>query len=196
MAYKLNEKTLVVGKSFTYNEILYPRNWLQLSTEEERSAIGITWEDDVTLADDKYYWGGDVNNPKALDDVYEVWSQDTANHNLLPDGVSVGDPKYVKVWDDTANNGEGGMVDSDEQMITRGLKYEMTNQVKDTAGKLLSQTDWYVTRKVERNVDIPTDVTSKRVAIVAESERLETAIADVTTVEQLIEVMQSQNWSE
>jgi len=53
-----------------------------------------------------------------------------------------------------------------------------------------------VTRKVERNVDIPTDVASKRVAIVAESERLETAIAAVTSVEQLIEVMQSQNWGE
>jgi hypothetical protein len=53
-----------------------------------------------------------------------------------------------------------------------------------------------VTRKVERNVDIPTDVTSKRIAIVAESERLETAIASVTTVEALIEVMNSQNWGE
>jgi hypothetical protein len=51
-----------------------------------------------------------------------------------------------------------------------------------------------VTRKVERNVDIPTDVASKRVSIVAESERLETAIAGVTTVEQLIEVMNSQDW--
>jgi len=61
---------------------------------------------------------------------------------------------------------------------------------------MLASTDWYVTRKVERNVDIPTDVASKRVAIVAESERLETAIAGVTTVEQLIEVMNSQDWGE
>jgi hypothetical protein len=72
----------------------------------------------------------------------------------------------------------------------------MIAQVKDTAGKLLAQTDWYVTRKVERNVDIPTDVASKRAAIVAESERLETAIAGVTNVEQLIEVMNSQDWGE
>jgi hypothetical protein len=59
---------------------------------------------------------------------------------------------------------------------------------------MLATTDWYVTRKVERNVDIPTDVASKRVSIVAESERLETAIAGATTVEQLIEVMNSQDW--
>ena len=51
-------------------------------------------------------------------------------------------------------------------------------------------------RKVERNVDIPIDVASKRVAIVAESERLETAIANVDSVEALIEVMNSQDWGE
>ena len=72
----------------------------------------------------------------------------------------------------------------------------MIAQVKDTAGKMLATTDWYVTRKVERDVDIPTDVASKRTAIVAESDRLETAIAAVTTVEALIEVMNSQNWGE
>jgi hypothetical protein len=72
----------------------------------------------------------------------------------------------------------------------------MIAQVKHTAGTLLAQTDWYVTRKVERNVDIPTDVSSKRVAIVAESERLETAIKACTTVMLLIEIMNSQNWGE
>ena len=72
----------------------------------------------------------------------------------------------------------------------------MTKQVKHTAGSLLAQTDWYVIRKAERNVDIPTDVASKRVAIVAESERLETAIQSCTTVMLLKEIMESQNWGE
>ena len=176
MAYKLNEKTLVVGQSFTHNEILYPRNWLQLSTEEERSALGITWENDVTLADDRYYWGGDVNNPKALEDKLETKNDGT--------------PLYVQVWNPVTEQ----MEDTTEQVVTHGLKHQMTAQVKSTAGSLLATTDWYVTRKVERNVDIPTDVASKRVSIVAESDRLETAIAGVTTVEQLIEVMNSQDW--
>jgi len=68
--------------------------------------------------------------------------------------------------------------------------------VKHTAGTLLAQTDWYVTRKIERNVDIPADVTAKRLAIVAESDRLETAIKDCTTVMLLIEIMNSQHWGE
>jgi len=160
---------------------MYPSNWLQKSTEAERTAIGITWEDDPVLADDRFYWNGDINNPKALEDKEEV-DED-------------GNPLYVKVLDNTDPE-NSVMVDSDERLVTKGLKSNMIAQVKHTAGTLLSQTDWYVTRKVERNVDIPTDVASKRVAIVAESERLETAIAAVTSVEQLIEVMQSQNWGE
>ena len=179
--YKLGNLTLRIGRSFTVGDVMYPSNWLQKSTEAERTAIGITWVDDPVLADDRFYWSGDINNPKALEDKEEV------DEN--------GNPLYVKVLDNTDPDNPV-MVDSDERLVTKGLKSNMIAQVKHTAGTLLSQTDWYVTRKVERNVDIPTDVASKRVAIVAESERLETAIAAVTSVEQLIEVMQSQNWGE
>ena len=178
MAYKLNGKTLQADRGFTHDGVQYPRNWLVKSTQAERTAIGITWEADPVRADDRYYWDGDVNNPKALDDVNEVKEDGT--------------PLYVQVWNPDTEQ----MEDTTEQVVTKGLKSNMIAQVKNTAGKLLSTTDWYVTRKVERNVDIPTDVASKRVAIVAESERLETAIAGATTVEALIEVMNSQDWGE
>jgi hypothetical protein len=181
MAYKLNGKTLQADRGFTHNNVQYPRNWLQLSSQGDRDALGITWEDDPVRADDRYYWDGDVNNPKALDDVNEV-DED-------------GNPIYVQELDNSDPD-HPVMVDTDEQLVTKGLKSNMIAQVKDTAGKLLATTDWYVTRKVERSVDIPTDVASKRVAIVAESERLETAIAGATTVEALIEVMNNQNWGE
>ncbi len=69
-------------------------------------------------------------------------------------------------------------------------------QVKDTAGKLLAQTDWYVVRKLERNVDIPAKIITKRAAIVTEANRLETAITNATSVEALIEVLNAQNWGE
>ena len=102
---------------------------------------------------------------------------------------------YVKVLDNTDPDNPV-MVDSDERLVTKGLKSTMIAQVKHTAGTMLASTDWYVTRKVERNVDIPTDVTAKRLAIVAESDRLETAIKTCTTVMLLIEIMNSQNWGE
>jgi len=177
--YKLGNLTLRIGRSFTIGDVMYPSNWLQKSTEAEKTAIGITWVDDPVRADDRYYWDGDINNPKALEDKEEV-DED-------------GNPLYVKVLDKTDPDNPV-MVDSNERLVTKGLKSTMIAQVKDTAGKLLAQTDWYVTRKVERNVDIPADVVAKRVAVVAESERLETAIKAVTSVEALIEVMQSQNW--
>jgi hypothetical protein len=179
--YKLNGKTLRIGRAFTHAEVQYPSNWLQLSTEAERTALGIIWEDDPVRADDRYYWDGDINNPKALEDKEEV-DED-------------GNPLYVQVLDNTDPDNPV-MVDTDERLVTKGLKSNMIAQVKHTAGTLLAQTDWYVTRKVERNVDIPTDVSSKRVAIVAESERLETAIKACTTVMLLIEIMNSQNWGE
>jgi hypothetical protein len=43
-----------------------------------------------------------------------------------------------------------------------------------------------VIRKAERSVDIPTSVATYRASVVAKSEALETAIAAVTSVEQLI----------
>jgi len=181
MPYKIGNRVIRIGRSFTHGEITYPSNWIVKSSDAEKQAIGMIWEDDPVRVSDVYYWDGDINNPKALEDKEEV-DED-------------GNPLYVQVLDNTDPDNLV-MVDTDERLVTKGLKSNMIAQVKHTAGTLLAQTDWYVTRKVERNVDIPTDVASKRVEIVAESERLETAIAGVTNVEQLIEVMNSQDWGE
>lgn len=179
MAYKHNGRTLQVGRSFTLGDIMYPANWLQKSTEAERTAVGITWEDDPKRLDDKYYWNGDENNPKMLDDKLEV------DEN--------GDPVWEKVLDNS-DPLNPVMVDTNVQVKTLGLKSNMIAQVKHTAGTILAQTDWYVTRKSEKAVDIPVDVETKRDAVRTECDRLEVAINAVTTVEELITVMQSQNW--
>jgi hypothetical protein len=81
-----------------------------------------------------------------------------------------------------------------KEYVTKGLKSNFIAQVKDTAGKLLNATDWYVIRKVERNVDIPSEIALKRTQIVTEANRLETDIKASTTVEALIEVLNTQNW--
>jgi hypothetical protein len=101
---------------------------------------------------------------------------------------------YVKVLG--VVNGQPAMVDSAERLVTKGLKSQWTAQVKDTAGKLLAQTDWMVVRKAERNIDVPAAVAAKRAAIVAECDRLEAAIAGCTDVEALIAVIGNQNWGE
>jgi hypothetical protein len=83
-----------------------------------------------------------------------------------------------------------------EPVTTKGLKSQWTAQVKQIAGSMLAQTDWMVVRKAERNVAIPADVVAKRAEIVAECDRLETAIAACTTVEALITVVGNQSWGE
>lgn len=141
----LNGNRLPEGKAFTdANGNQYPANWLNLSTEEEKNAIGITWVADEIRADDRFYWDGNVNNPKDLN----------------------------------------------------GLKEQFVAQIKDTAGKLLSQTDWVIIRKSERNVEIPAEVALKRTQIVTEANRLEIDIKASNTVEALIEVLNTQNWGE
>jgi hypothetical protein len=76
----------------------------------------------------------------------------------------------------------------------KGMKSQWIAQVKDTAGKLLAQTDWMIVRKAERNIDVPAAVATKRAAIVAECDRLEAAIAACTDVEALIAVVSNQSW--
>lgn len=181
MAYKLNGRTLPIDRGFTHNEIQYPSNWLRLASQEDKDAIGITWEADPVRADDRYYWNGELDNPKMLDDRLEV------DEN--------GDPLWEQVLDNSDPENPV-MVDTNVQLKTLGLKSNMIAQVKHTAGTLLAQTDWYVTRKSEKAVDIPVDVEAKRDAVRTECDRLEAAIAAVTTVEELISVMHNQNWGE
>jgi len=167
----LNGQPLATGRAFTYMGIQYPANWLQLSSEAEKAAINITWEADPVRADDRFYWNGDVNNPKMLDDREEV-DED-------------GNPMWVKVLDNS-DPSNPVMVDSDERLVTRGLKYTKTQEVKQTTNSLLASTDWMVIRKAERDVAIPDNVATFRQAVINKCSELETAIAAVTTVEELI----------
>jgi hypothetical protein len=101
----------------------------------------------------------------------------------------VGNPKQL-------NDEEVTPEGATESYTQKGLKSQWTYQIKDTAGKLLTQTDWMVVRKAERNIDVPAAVAAKRAAIVAECDRLEAAIAGCADVEALIAVIGNQNWGE
>ena len=172
----LNGNRLPEGTAFTDAEgNHYPQNWLNLSTEEEKVAIGITWVADPTPFDTRFYWDTDL--PKALEDKLETKEDGT--------------PLYKQVYDKATES----MVDTTEQVVTKGLKTQYVAQVKDTAGKLLNTTDWYVIRKAERNVEVPSEVALKRTQVVAEANRLEVDIQASTTVEALIDVLNAQDWN-
>jgi hypothetical protein len=75
-----------------------------------------------------------------------------------------------------------------------GLKTNWTAQAKDTANKLLAQTDWMVIRKIERSVDIPAATATYRAVVIAECTRLVAAISSCTDVSSLATVVTTQNW--
>ena len=156
MAFLLDGKTIQQGVAFTDADgNQYPANWLNLSSAEEKEAIGLEEVADPEIFDNRFYW--DASLPKALDDKEE---------------------------EDEEGN----------KSVTKGLKSNFVAQIKDTTNKLLASTDWYVIRKAERNIDIPTDIADKRNAIITESNRLETEINKVKNVEALIEVLNTQNF--
>lgn len=70
--FKIENQTIPLDTPFTHNGIQYPANWLRLTTPEEKEAIGITEVPDPVRADDRLYWDGNFNNPKALEDVTET----------------------------------------------------------------------------------------------------------------------------
>ena len=177
--YYLGSKALRQNSSFEIGGTVYPSNWLQQSTEDEKTAVGITWVDDPVRADDRFYWNGDATLPKILEDRNEV------------DGD--GNPIYVQELDNS-DPLNPVMVDTDEQLVARGLKYTWKAQVKDTAGKMLAQTDWMVIRKAERDVAIPSATVTQRAAIITECARLETAITAAADMDAFIVVVQNQNW--
>jgi hypothetical protein len=184
MAYYLNNQQLPDGQPFKIGDLIYPWSYLEILSTAQLSSMGITQIAEGTGFDPKYYWG--INSPKHLDDREESDKDDN--------------PIYVQVWDPTFDNGEdripGAMVDTTERLVSLGLKTICTAEIKQTAGSILAKTDWYLYRLAEREVEVPADIATHRAAIIAESDRLETAIAAVTDVEELIAVMNSQDWDD
>jgi hypothetical protein len=174
----LNGQPLPIDTPFAVGDTQYPANWLRLTSLEEKNAVGITEVPDVTETyDSRFYWG--VDNPKLLNDREESDKD--------------GNPLYVQVYDSTVGE-HGAMVNTTERLVTKGLKSQWTAQVKDTANKLLAQTDWMVIRKAERSVDIPEDAAAYRSAVLAECTRLVAEIATAADVPAFITVVMTQDW--
>lgn len=66
-----------------------------------------------------------------------------------------------------------------------GLKSSLISEVKDTAGSLLSATDWKIVRAAEGIKPVDADTLSKRAAIRSASDSIEEEITAATTIEDL-----------
>ena len=72
------------------------------------------------------------------------------------------------------------------QIITRGLKYNAIQKVKQQQSSYLTQTDWYIIRKADVGTAIPTAIQTFRNAIRADATRIENAITAATTMDEFI----------
>jgi hypothetical protein len=182
--------------AFMVGDKQYSARFLRNATEEERKAAGVYEIIYEEQKDQRFYWvdGPHYTVNQANQTVYAAYNSTAKELEDRLETKEDGTPLYVQTYDPTADNGKGAMVDTTEQVVTKGLKSNWIAQVKQTAGSLLAQTDWMVIRKAERNVDIPASVVTKRAAIVAECDRLEAAITATQNVGQLQTVVMNQQW--
>jgi hypothetical protein len=96
MAFLLDGKTIQQGVAFTDADgNQYPANWLNLSSAEEKEAIGLTEIADPEIFDNRFYW--DAGLPKALDDKEE---EDEEGNKSITKGLKT---NFVAQIKDTTN---------------------------------------------------------------------------------------------
>ena len=64
--------------------------------------------------------------------------------------------------------------------MTKGLKTLLIAQVKSEAESQLNKTDWYITRKAEKNTAIPSAISTHRDAVRTKQAEMETAITNAS----------------
>ena len=148
MAWKHNGRTIKIGKAWVSDDnTKHPRGWVNWNADR-KEAMSLVWEDDpvVETFDNKFYWAKDIERKLADENVVDK------------DGKAVIDSRTGK------------------QMVQLGLKSNWIAQTKTTANGLLSSSDWYVTRKAEADIAIPSDIGKYRTDVRAASKTIEDKI--------------------
>jgi len=116
MGFLLNGQPLAVGRPFTDADgTQYPSNWLRLASEDEKEAIGITWEADPAPVDTRFYWS--EGNPKRLEDEPVVDEDD--NPVLDADGVQIINYGLKTEWVKKQKEIAGSLLASSDWYVTR-----------------------------------------------------------------------------
>ena len=160
MAYKYKDRYLKVGKAWQDDEnFKHPYNWASSWSSDDLTKWGVVIEDDVdTSFDDRFYWAKSIE--RKLEDINVVDE----------DGKAVNDPITGK------------------QMVQLGLKSIWVTRTKETANNLLSNSDWYVTRKAETDTAIPSDISTYRTNVRTATKTIEDKINAVSTLAKFIEL--------
>ena len=160
-------KMLNGNQGIQIGDLKYPRAIYTLWTEAERNAIGIyTVEyDDSNKKDEKWYINTNQSYAFADNKVTASYGSATAKKHA---------DTLFTAQDETDGLGTEGEIN------TRGLKYNLIQTVKAQAAGELNKTDWYITRKTEKNTAIPSSITTHRDAVRSKQAAMETAITNAS----------------
>ncbi len=164
-------KMLNGNRGIQIGDLKYPRAIYTLWTEAERNAIGIyTVEyDDSNKKSELWYINTNQSFAFADNKVTASYGSATAKAHA--------DTKWTQeeIDDDEAPEGADTNTVKEE-----GLKTVLIRQVKAQAEGKLNTTDWYITRKAEKNTAIPSAITTHRDAVRSKQAAMETAITNAS----------------
>ena len=160
-------KMLNGNKGIQLGDLKYPRAIYTLWTEAERNAINIyTVEyDDSNKKDEKWYINTNQSYAFADNKVTASYGSATARAHA--------DTTWT-AQDEEDNLGTEGEVKEE------GLKTKLIRKVKAQAEGKLNRTDWYITRKSEKNTAIPSAITTHRDAVRTKQASMCTAITNAS----------------
>jgi len=76
--WKYNNKIIRPGRSWSDDDgNQYPSNWLSLTTDAEKKAVGLVWEDDPTPFNSTFY--SSAGNPRDVAELKTAWIANTKN---------------------------------------------------------------------------------------------------------------------
>ena len=163
-------------QSLLLNDVRYSSQVFTIWTDAQRKELGIV---PVVISgshlDTKYYIEHNHSDAIAGD----------GNSVIRTIGVKAADRALEDV-DAVDEDGNALLDQFGVQMVTRGLKYNAIQTVKQQQSGYLSRTDWYIIRKADAGTAIPTAIQTFRNAIRADATRIENAITAVTTMDEFI----------
>ena len=166
-------KYLNGNQGIQIGDLKYPRAIYTLWTEAERNAIGIyTVEyDDSNKKDEKWYTNTNQSYAFADNKVTASYGSATAKAHA--------DTKWTQEEID-ADPSEAPAGADTNTVRNEGLKTKLIRAVKAQAANELAKTDWYITRKSEKNTAIPSAITTHRDAVRSKQAAMETAITNAS----------------
>ena len=156
-----NPKSLMIG------DVNYPAKIFSVWSQSELNAIGIyeVITDSTNKKDEKWYINTNESYAFADNQVTRSWGSATAKAHA---------DTLFTAQDEIDGKGTEGEIKS------RGLKYNLIQNIKKQAAGILQDTDWYIIRKADAGTAVPSAITTHRAAVRTKADEMETAITNAS----------------